>query len=300
VRESGHAKLRYTSAVNDTAMVATLTLESTGWDAELALCYQRRGQRSVLERRAHRGPLVVLKSLYPEGDAVCQNIVVHPPAGIVGGDRLALEVTVGENAQAQLTTPGAARWYRSAGVAARQSLRFSVAAGGLLEWLPQETIVFDGAIAGLETHVGLARNATFLGWEIVCLGRRLAGERFASGRLSQDLVVRRDGARQWFEHARLDGGSRLLESRVGVDRQPVFGTFLAAAALVPDGLVAACREVACEDDGEVAVTRLPGVLLARYRGAWPEAARNYFAALWARVRPALAGRDAVRPRIWNT
>jgi len=278
---------------------ALITADSAGWDARLWLSYERRGPRTVLERRAHRGPLVVQKSLYPEGQEVCQNIVVHPPAGVVGGDRLALEVNVGENARVQLTTPGAAKWYRSSGQPARQNLHFSVAAGGALEWLPQETIVFDGAIAGLDTQVVLAHDAVFLGWEIVCLGRRFAGERFARGRFAQDVVARRDGLSQWIERARFDGDSALLESPVGLARQPVFGTLLALAPLVPDEMVAACRRVR-SGTGEVAVTQLPGVLLARYRGESAEAARDYFAAVWTCVRPAILGREAVHPRIWNT
>jgi urease accessory protein len=276
--------------MNDIATAATLAARATGWEAKLELSYERRGARTVLARRVHRGPLVVQKSLYPEGDAVCQNVIVHPPAGIVGGDRLALEVAVGERARAQLTTPGAAKWYRSAGPLAHQSLRFSVASGALLEWLPQENIVFDGAMSELETHIALAGDAVFFGSEIVCLGRRLAGERFASGLLSQDVTVRRDGARQWIERTRLSGGSRLLEAPVGLERKSVFGTFLAAAPRVPENLMARCREVGC-DDGDVAVTRVSGVLLVRYRGQSPEAARNYFV---------LAGLDAVQPRIWTT
>ena len=96
--------------MNDIATASTLAAEATGWEAKLELSYERRGDRTVLVRRAHRGPLVVQKSLYPEGDGVCQNVIVHPPAGIVGGDRLALEVEVGECARAQITTPGAAKW----------------------------------------------------------------------------------------------------------------------------------------------------------------------------------------------
>jgi urease accessory protein len=69
--------------------------------------------------------------------------------------------------------------------------------------------------------------------------------------------------------------------------------------LVPDVVIADCRKIECRG-GEVAVTLLPGVLLARYRGDSGEAARDYFAACWRYVRPALAGRDAVCPRIWNT
>jgi urease accessory protein len=169
----------------------------------------------------------------------------------------------------------------------------------MLEWLPQETIVFDGAVAELDTQIVLARDATFLGWEIVCLGRRLAGERFEKGRFAQDMVVRRDGLRQWVERTRLTGGSALLESAVGLARQPVFGTLLALSPPMGESVVAACREVESET-GEIAITYLPGVLLARYRGESAEAARNYFAAVWACVRPARLGREAVRPRIWNT
>jgi urease accessory protein len=169
----------------------------------------------------------------------------------------------------------------------------------VLEWLPQETIVFDGAIAALDLQIALARDAVFIGWEIMCLGRRLAGERLTRGRVAQDIIARRDGSRQWLEQIRLDARSALLESPVGLEGASVFGTFLALSSLVPDIVLRACRSIKC-DAGEVAVTRLPGVLLARYRGDSVEGARDYFAACWACVRPALVGREAVRPRIWNT
>jgi urease accessory protein len=272
---------------------------SAGWEAELRLLYGRRGDRTVLVQSPHRGPLVVQKSLYPEGECVCQNLIVHPPGGIVGGDRLTLDVHVSAGAWAQLATPGAAKWYRSAGANARQSLRFEVERGGVLEWLPQEAIVFDGALVELETEIDLAGDAIFIGWEIACLGRSFAGERFASGRLAQRTIARRDGARQWIEQARFDATSRLLASPVGLAGQPVFGTLLALVPAVSDSLVAACREIEC-DAGEVALTRLPGVLIARYRGASVEAARDYFAQLWSVARPVLAARPAKRPRIWST
>lgn len=272
---------------------------SMGWHGELSLGYECRGDRTVLARRVHRGPLVVQKALYPEGNAICQSIVVHPPAGIVGGDRLTLEVAVGAGANAQLTTPGAAKWYRSAGAPARQCLAFSVGAQALLEWLPQETIVFDGAIVTLETRVVLHQEALFLGWEIYCLGRRLAGESFRQGRFRQQVVILRDGHRQWTERAVFAGNSPLLRATVGLNGKSVFGTFLAAAAYVSDDLLRTCREIVCAD-GEGSLTRLPGLLLARYRGVSAESARHYFTALWACTRAVLAGRRAVPPRIWNT
>jgi urease accessory protein len=284
--------------VNDIAAASKIPATSA-WEASLALSFASRTGRTVLERRAHRGPLVVQKALYPEGDAVCHSIIVHPPAGIAGGDRLRLDVRVDASARAQLTTPGAAKWYRSTSAPAQQQLDFAVAHGALLEWLPQESIVFDGALCELQTEIALEGDAIFLGWDIVCLGRRLAGERWTRGRLRHEIVVRRDGARTWMERAAFSGGSKLLDARVGLDGATVYGTFLASAVRVSDDLIGACRAIEC-DDGEGSVSRLPGVMLARYRGDSPEAARIYFAAIWGCARRALAGREAVHPRIWNT
>lgn len=278
---------------------AERAVASTGWDAQLSLSFACREGRTVLEHRAHRGPLVVQKPLYPEGNAVCQTIVVHPPGGIVGGDRLGIDIRVGPNARAQLATPGAAKWYRSTGTPAQQRLHFSVASGALLEWLPHESIVFDGAMPILETEIELRGDAAFLGWEIVCLGRRLSGERWSRGSLKTAFALRRDGATAWMERGRFDAGSRLVSSPVGLDRKTVYGTLLAAAARIPDDVVARCRALEC-DDGEIAVTRLPGLLIGRYRGDSAQAAREYFVALWSCVRPSVAGRAAVPLRIWAT
>ncbi len=273
-----------------------------GWEAKLDLGFARRGDRSVLAHRRHTGPLVVQKSLHPEGPGVCQAIVVHPPGGIVGGDRLLLSIDVGAGAHAQLTTPGAAKWYRSPGLTASQAIEADVGAAATLEWLPQETILFDGAHAELSTTVTLAADATLLAWDIVRLGRVASGERFARGTYRQRFEVVRDGALIWAERAVLDAGDGLATSPVGLNGCTMFGTFIAVAPTVPDGLVAACRAVAPPAAGgfESAVTHLPGMVIARCRGNSPEAARQWFAAVWAELRPALCARPAMPPRIWNT
>jgi urease accessory protein UreH len=89
------------------------------WHAHLSLNYRRDAERTLVHDR-HTGPLRVLASLYPEGPAICHNVLVHPPGGIVGGDVLELELTLGEQSHALLTTPGATRFYRprAAGMAA--------------------------------------------------------------------------------------------------------------------------------------------------------------------------------------
>ena len=271
---------------------------SSRWRAELRLRFERSGARTVLAERVHVGPLRVQKSLYAEGDGVCQNIIVHPPGGIVGGDALVIDASAGTGAHAQLTTPGAAKWYRSAGPIATQHIVLRAAQAAIVEWLPRETIVYDGAVAELDSRVELGGSAVFIGWDIVCLGRTASGERFCRGSLRQRLRIARDGATVYVERAHVDGGGRLLSSPVGLNGATVFGTFIAAAPQVSDMLLDACRKVAAPCEG--AVTRLPGLLLARYRGASAESAHAYFGALWRLSRPQLAGREAVPPRIWNT
>lgn len=270
-----------------------------GWDAHLALQFERDATRTVLAARRHVGPLRVQKPLYPEGEGVCQVIIVHPPGGIVAGDSLAIDIDAGACAHVQLTTPGAAKWYRSTGRVARSGMTVRAQSGALVEWLPQETLLFDGARAAIGLTVELAGDARFVGWDVTCLGRIASGERFASGRLRQRFELVRDGSLLWCERSSLEGGARALQSGAMLNDAPVFGTMIAAFGPVRDDLLAACRAIDCAS-GEGAVTRLPQVLVARYRGDSASAARAYFARLWCALRPAVAGLEAVPPRIWNT
>ena len=111
--------------------------------------------------------------------------------------------------------------------------------------------------------------------------------------------MRREGRLLWLERGRIDGGGRLLDSPAGLAGSPVFGTLFAAAPLHDRKILDSLREEKPEE-GKGAVTQLPGILLARYLGDSSEAARRYFIALWRILRPALTGREAIEPRIWQT
>ncbi len=272
------------------------------WEAEIALGFTRLDSGTVLSERRHRGPLRVQKALYPEGRDVCQTILLHPPSGVAGGDRLHIAVNVGPEARAQITTPGAGKWYRSGGEDAAQTLDFTVGADAVLEWLPQETIVFDGARSRMETRVQLASGSRYFGWEILCLGRSASGERFANGFIDLRTRIERNGQPLWLERGHIEGNDPLLASRAGWAGASIGGTLL--ATLPPEieiaPLLEACRAIAPQDDAEHAMTALPGLLVGRYLGHNSEAARNWFAALWETLRPRLLGRPALTPRIWNT
>lgn len=269
------------------------------WRAELALRYQRRGERTVLAERRHDGPLVVQKPLYPEGDAVCHSIILHPPAGIVGGDELEICCDAAADSQVLLTTPGAGKWYRSAGPWAKQRLRFDVAAGACLEWLPQETIVFDGALADMGSQINLATGASYIGWEILCLGRTGSGERYEHGSCRLHTEIRRNGKLLWFEKGNIEASGRIGAAPAGLGGHSVCATMIVAGK-IDAALLAQCREQTA-DDTTIAMTLLPGsVLVARHLGDSGATARHHFERLRTVLRPALTGRPAVEPRIWRT
>jgi urease accessory protein len=269
------------------------------WRASLALRFERRGERTVLASRHHDGPLVVQKTFHPEGDAACHAVVVHPPGGIAGGDELALEVHAAAGARALLTTPGAGKWYRTSGPWARQHVRIHAADASSVEWLPQETLVFDGARADLRWEAHLADDAKLAAWDILCLGRTGSGERFARGAVALSLRVVRGGRSLWIERGLLEAQSPVLGAAPGLAGRTVAGTFLVSAGPIADDALHACRSVA-PVEGEGAVTRMPDLLVARYRGDSSEAARRYFLALWQILRPHAFAGPAVEPRIWRT
>jgi urease accessory protein len=266
------------------------------WNAELDLAYARDGECTRPVRRRHLGPLRVQKHLYPEGPQVCQHIIIHPPAGIAGGDRLALAAQAGEHAWAQLTSPGAAKWYR-ADSPATQRLDLQASAGATLEWLPQETIVFSGAQARLDTRITLQGDARLCYWDVVALGRPASGEAFTSGYFQAALDIRRDGKLIWHERQRLTGNDRLLASPIGLRGKPVFATLI-ITGLASDDVLAQCRALPCQGEGDL--TQLPDVLVARCLASEALHARDWLISLWRLLRPHLLGREAVAPRIWTT
>ena len=275
---------------------------SLGWEASLALEFSARATRSVLTHRAHHGPLRVQKPFYPETDGTCHIYLLHPPGGVVGGDALQIDLTLHLGAQALLTTPAATKFYRSNERYAAQTLRAQVADGASLEWLPQETIVFDGAWARNRTRVELARDARFIGWEIVCLGSTVKHETFARGAWQQRLEIWREGTPLFIDRSDVHGNAAVLTQAWGWSGYSVSGMLACAAADVPRELVqtlrASCAEL--QRDGAFAATQLRGVLVCRYLGHHAQYARACLQRAWEIMRPAALGKAAQVPRIWNT
>lgn len=290
--------------MNATASGVPAAAARPGWEGCLELGFEQRGERSVLARRLHHGPLSVQRAFHPEPDGTCHTYVLHPPGGIVGGDRLRLSVDVAQSARVLLTTPAATKFYRSAGPRAEQSLRLCAGRDSQLEWLPQETIVYDAARLRNETRVELAEGAAFLGWEVLCFGRPVSGERFVRGAIEQRLEVYRGARPLLLERARYAGAGPELTASWGLGGRPVMGTLLCVA---PDdrpldaNVVEALRAVLAQHAGPRAVgSQLAGAWVCRYLGDRVEEALLAFRAAWRVLRLACLHKPAVAPRIWAT
>lgn len=273
------------------------------WHASLQLDYTLEGTRTVA-RHAHNGPLRILQSLYPEGDAVCHNVLVHPPGGLVGGDTLDISATVGPGAHGLVTTPGATRFYRSTGERALQRTHLTLAEGARLEWLPLEALCYNACNAENHLTLNLAPGAECMGWDVTALGLPHAGQPFETGRFVQHI----EAPGRWLERGVIDAADhRLLESPLGlaghrcmaslffVTGRPLDrarrDTALDAARAVMDAHALKASAGATSPNGQVLVVRAlaPQVepamqLLQQVRAAWR-------AALWQLC--------AEPPRIWS-
>ena len=288
--------------VNDATESATQN--SDGWLAQLELGFGQRGARSTLIHRRHLGPLMVQKPFYPEGD-LCHVYLIHPPAGVVGGDRLEISVNVAEQAQALITTPGSGKFYRSAGPTARLTQHLSVASHASLEWLPQDTILFAGCEVDMLTRVQLAPGASFVGWEIICLGRPSSGEAFDHGRCRQRFELWRDsltGESQPLvtDRSLLAGGDELLHAQWGLQGQPVTATMLATPATIEMRDAARNAINGSNFAGGFSATLLDDVLVCRFLGKQGAQARQVFTQAWTAIRPLMINRPACEPRVWAT
>lgn len=270
-----------------------------GWAARLELGFEPVAGRSALTRKRHYGPLTVQRAFYPEAGGLAHVYLIHPPGGLVAGDRLSLDVEVAGGAGALITTPAATKFYRSEGRVARQTQELRVCAGASLEWLPQETIVFGAARVETRTRVELEPGAHFLGWEIVCLGRAASGDHFASGRVSQAFEIWQGGRPVWIERSRFDASEPVRTAHWGLRGNRVFGTFV--CPVVNAAAVSAIRAAVEPREGELfAASQTRGAIVCRYLGDNTERARQVFTLAWAALRPLVLGRPACPPRIWLT
>ena len=274
------------------------------WHAQLDLDYQREAGRTVA-RHLHTGPLRILQSLYPEGEGICHNVLVHSPGGLVGGDTLNLTVAVASGAHGLLTTPGASRFYRSDCEPALQRTAITVAAGGRMEWLPLEAIAFSGCLAENHLTMALAPGAEMLGWDVTALGLPAASKPFETGQFCQHIEM--PGV--WLERAKIKAHDTLLmNSPLGLGGNRCIGTLFFAAGSKLDrkrrqDAVDLAREVLaanplCSTAG--ATSPDAQVVLVRVLAPMVEPAMALLRQVYSAWRSQLWQLAPSSPRIWST
>jgi urease accessory protein len=258
-----------------------------------------------MDRADFHGPLRVQRPFYPEGNkGACHVYILHPPGGIVSGDALHIDAHCRPGTHALLTTPSAGKIYKadSQNIAQQQTITLRVQ-DGICEWLPMETLVFNGANARLVTRIQLEGGSRFIGWDILCLGRPESGLFFSKGSLIQTLDITHDRVPLLREHFAVDGRNHaFLQGAFGLGNHCSVGTFFAVLP-GPDApnLVHTLRDALPQPTtGQWAITSRRRVLLLRYLGPRADEATTLFRQAWKLVRPRLLDREAMPPRIWST
>ncbi len=299
-----------------------------GWRARLELRFAASGAVTRLVHNRHEGPLRLIRAL-PQPGGRCDAVIVHPPGGLVGGDRLEQRIALGSGTHVLCTTPGAQKWYRARAAAASASTRVDLGEGAALEWLPHPAIAYDASVVDQSVEFDLAPGAALIGWECLVLGRGAMGERFRHGRVRQRTSIAFGGAARWAERADAGAGERLFDSPLGWGGRSVACTVWAvvapragparalelaspaADATPPDeALRDAWRDAidAARDRADGRAARLdggasiaaPGLLAARLLADDAQAAMSAAHTLWSLARRALLGAISPPPRIWAT
>ena len=273
------------------------------WRADLKLDYTLESQRTVV-RYLHQGPLRILQSLYPEGDQICHNVLVHPPGGLVGGDTLDIQVTVAEGAHGLVSTPGATRFYKSGGHPALQQVVAHLADNAKLEWLPLEAIAFNDCEATNRAIFNLAPSAELITWDVTALGLPSSDMAFTQGHFQQHLEI--PGV--WLERGNIRGeDTRWLNSPLGLAGGKCLASlvFASGSAINSDRTTQALE--AAREVIESHPLRLqagitcahPQVIVLRVMSPLVEPTMDLLKKVWAVWRHTLWALPSTPPRIWS-
>ena len=273
------------------------------WRADLKLDYTLESQRTVA-RYLHQGPLRILQSLYPEGDQICHNVLVHPPGGLVGGDTLDIQVNVAEGAHALVSTPSATRFYKSGGQAALQQVTATLAPGARLEWLPLEAIAYNDCEATNRAIFNLAPSSELMAWDVTALGLPSSDMAFTKGHFQQHLEI--PGV--WLERGNLRGDdTRWLNSPLGLAGQKCLASLVFASGHNIEPQRAAQALEAAREVLEAHPLRLqagvtcahPQVIVLRVMSPLVEPSMDLLKQVWAVWRHTLWALPSTPPRIWS-
>ncbi len=252
-----------------------------------------------LDHLYQHDPLRVMFPTPPAGEPPCA-VLVTTSGGMVGGDRLDISVTAGPETTAMAMAQAAEKVYRSAGEDSAINVRLSVAQNAWFEWLPQETILFDGARLRRRTVIDLEPGARILAGEILVFGRIASGERMRQGLVREAWELRRDGRLVWADALHLEGPmDDIFANPACFDG----ATAMATAVYADDDAVQYLEQArtllsAGNDHLRCAATVINGVLVMRWLGRDAQSLRRAFGEFWTGFRHAATGLPETLPRLW--
>jgi urease accessory protein len=272
------------------------------WHGTLDLKFSSHNGITQFAHSQAQAPLKVQRS-FPQPDGTCQVVMLHTAGGMVGGDRLTTNIDVTPNSNALLTTAAAAKIYKANGLISAQNVTINVTENAYLEWLPQETIVFNEAHYQQNIRINLAENAEVILWDVTRFGRTARGERFVSGDWRSATEVWQGeipflAQPLWLDRQWLPASEELWQSPHGLAGMPIVGTFAWIGRSVEPELVQEVRSLWTGDPAHAGVTRLPKGLLCRYRGDNSTAVRLWFVKVWQLIRQTQWQRTIETPRVW--
>ncbi len=283
--------------------------ERRQWNASMQLTFKNSCGTSVLEDLKSYGPLRVLNLFYPEPcdglSRTCHCYLLHPPGGLVSGDCLNIGIKGLRDSRVLITTPAATKIYHadSKGNCQRQQVRIELC-GSDLEWLPQETILYNGARPQLSLEVRLSADSSFIGSEIICYGRKACQEEYLEGLTTQRVSIYLEDNPVCLEQLRLEGGSRLLKAPYGMRGRNCIASVYAYSSRVEE-LSSGCHTLASRLESfareygcDAAVSFRNQLCVVKFIGDNSRIARKFVLKVLAYLRPVVSKRTLCVPRIW--
>jgi urease accessory protein len=276
----------------------TTTAAAVGGVAEVG--FARRDGTTRLSHLHQHEPLRVLfpRTTAPE---VPVAVLVNTAGGLVGGDHLEVRAVASEGSAAMVTSQAAEKVYRSAGPDCLIDVGITVGPSAWLEWLPQETILFDGARLRRRTAVDVAPSGRLMAAEMLVFGRAARHERLTHGLIRDAWEIRHKGRLVWTDilHMADDLGS-LLDDPACFDGAGAVATFVHVADDATERLPLARDLLPVEEDAvRAGATVINGVLVARWLAREALPLRAAFGAFWAAFRSRGGGLPAGLPRLWH-
>lgn len=270
------------------------------WHGKLTLNYDYNGQETRLIHQYSQSPLKIQRPFYPEDRQICHSVILHTAGGIVGGDRLSQTITLQPNANALITTAAATKIYGHHPQTSQQITHLNLEENAVLEWFPQENIIFNHAFYQQSLIVNLAPNATLFAWEINRFGRTARGEKFKEGNWRSQTEIYQEKCPLWIDRQALTGGE-MIESGNGLGGYSVTGNLIYLGQSVNQEMINKIRELGLNSNikGELGVTQSLGEgILCRYRGHQSSEVKTWFIQVWHLLRQVYLQRPSIYPRIW--